>query len=82
MHAPPAFGRSFIPVASKLLTSFALVVLAGCASGSTNTIASNSTIAAPVASADSSHQVERVSEALGQRLDGMLGSQHGNTISR
>jgi hypothetical protein len=76
-----AIGRPIVRSGRRSLALVSLVALAACASP-TNTVSNNSSGAASVASADSSHTIEKVSDALGQRLDSMLSSQHTGTLSR
>ncbi len=80
MHAPMAIGGPIMRLGGRSLVLVAIVALAACAN-STNTVSNNSSGAASVASADSGHTIERVSDALGQRLDSMLNSQHTGIAS-
>jgi hypothetical protein len=75
MHATSAVGRPIIQSGARVLLLAALIALAACANSS-NSASSASSAITPVASADASSSVNNVSDALGQRLDSMLNSQH------
>jgi uncharacterized lipoprotein YajG len=76
MREPSVADRPIIQSGAKLVLLAALIALAGCANDN-NSYSSASSASVPIASADSSSStVNKVSDALGQRLDGMLNSQH------
>ena len=75
MRVPSVADRPIIQSGAKLVLLAALIALAGCANDN-NSYSSASSASVPIASADSNSTVNKVSDALGQRLDGMLNSQH------
>lgn len=77
MRVASVAGRPIIPGCGKVVLLAALIALAACDNGN-NSFSSASSGPVPIASADSSGSstVNRVSDALEQRLDGMLNSKH------
>ncbi len=75
MRVPSVADRSIIPSGAKVVLLGTLIALAACASGN-NSVSGASSAPMPIASADSTSSVTKVSDALGQRLDGMLNSHH------
>lgn len=76
MRVASVAGRPIIPGCGKVVLLAALIALAACDNGN-NSFSSASSGPVPIASADSSSStVNRVSDALEQRLDGMLNSKH------
>lgn len=75
MRVASVAGRPIIPGGGKVVLLAALIALAACDNGN-NSFSSASSGPVPIASADSSSTVNRVSDALEQRLDGMLHSKH------
>jgi hypothetical protein len=70
MRVPPVAGR---PI--KVILLAALLAMAACTNAN-NSVSSASSVSMPVASAENGSSINKVSDALGQRLDGMLNSQH------
>jgi ABC-type phosphate transport system substrate-binding protein len=67
----------------RVFALLALVAVAACANATNSASNDPSAGTAPIASADGSNSVGKVSDALGQRLDGMLnGHQTGGAITR
>ena len=75
MRVPSVTDRPIIQSGARMSLLAALVALAACANGN-NSVSSASSAPMPIASADSTSSVTKVSDALGQRLDGMLNSHH------
>lgn len=74
MRAPSVAGCPIIQSGVKVGLLAVLIGLAACTNA--NNSYSNVSPPTPIASADSGNSVSKVSDALGQRLDGMLNSQH------
>jgi hypothetical protein len=79
MRVPSVAGRPIIQSGAQVGLLAALVALAACTNAN-NSYSSASSAPAPIVSADSGSSITKVSDALGQRLDGMLNSQH--TVGR
>jgi len=79
MRVPSVAGRPIIQSGAKVGLLAALVALAACTNAN-NSYSSASSAPTPIASADGGGSITKVSDALGQRLDGMLNSQH--TVGR
>jgi hypothetical protein len=75
MRVPSVAGRPITQSGAKFVLLATLIALAACANGN-NSFSNASSAPTPIASADSGGSVTKVSDALGQRLDGMLSSQH------
>jgi hypothetical protein len=74
MPVPLVAGRPNTQSGARAVLLAALTALAACTNAN-NSFSSASSAPAPIASADNS-SVNKVADALGQRLDGMLSSQH------
>lgn len=83
MHVGTAIGPSMRQSGASMLGLLVLLALAACTNPTNSASSDPSSGLPPVASADNGNSVSKVSEALGQRLDGMLsGRQTGGPTSR
>jgi len=72
MHVSTAIGRPMIRSGARVLALFALVAVGACTNATNSASNDLSTRTASVATVDGGNSVNKVSDALGQRLDGML----------